>query len=228
MSFRISSRRSLFAASVMLLVAAAHPLAAQTLYPSFQQPRVVSREYNFAVADGQGLTPIIFQWREGTTPRTQLSLDAGLADPGGNEDVLLLVGGQYGRVLAQSRVDFPLDVLFTVGVFGAFGNGTYMSVPVGVSVGHRFPLEGTTMAITPYIHPRIALEFASGDGDNSDIAIGFDLGGNLELTPQLALRVSAMFGGEGLRGTDGDAIGISLAWTPRGLRTTSSAPRPSR
>ena len=226
MSFRIASVRSLCAAA--MLAAASTRVAAQTIYPSFQQPRVVSREYNFAVADGQGLTPIVFQWREGTTPRTQLSLDAGLADPGDDLDVVLLVGGQYGRMLSQARADFPLDVLLTGGVFGAFGGGTYLALPIGVSVGHRFPLEGTSMTVTPYIHPRLALEFVTGDGDNSDIAIGFDLGGNLELTPQLALRVSAMFGGEGLRGTDGDAVGISLAWTPRGLRTTSTTPIPSR
>ncbi len=222
MSHRTGSLRAFVAISVMLLAAVAGPAAAQTMYPSFQQSRVVPREFNFAVADGRGITPIVFQWREGTTPRTQLSLDAGLADPEGTDtDVMLLVGGQYAIMLAQARADFPLDILLTAGVNGAFGNGTYVNVPVGVSVGHRFPLEGTAMAITPYVHPRLALEFASGDGDNSDIANSFDLGGNLELTPQLALRVSAMFGGDGLLGNDGDAIGISLAWSPRGLRATS-------
>ena len=227
MSHRIVRLRSTATLSAMLLAFSAAPVAAQTMYPSFQQSRVVPREFNFAVADGRGITPIVFQWREGTTARTQLSLDAGLADPEGPDtDVMLLVGGQYGIMLAQARSDFPLDVLFTAGAFGAFGNGTYVAVPVGVSVGHRFPLEGTAMAITPYIHPRLALEFASGGGDNSDIAIGFDLGGSLELTPQLSLRVSALFGGDGIRGNDGDAIGISLAWSPRALRTTSASPRP--
>jgi hypothetical protein len=231
MSFRISNRmRSACAVSVIVLVAGATPAMAQSSYPSFQQPRVVSREFNFAIADGADITPLVFQWREGTAPGTQLSLDLGLADPDfEGADLFFMVGGQYARMLTQSRADMPLDILLTVGLFSLFGNDlTAFGVPVGVSVGHRFPLSGTSMAITPYVHPRVSLDHVSfGDADDTDINITFDLGGSLELTPQLALRVSAMLGGEGPLG-DGDAIGFSLAWTPRGLRTTSSAPIPSR
>lgn len=230
MDLRISSLRSLSAASVMLLVAVATPALAQSTYPSFQQPRVVSREFNFGIADGSDITPLVFQWRERTAPGTQLSLDLGVADPDfPGSDLFFMIGGQYASVLTQSRSDMPLDILFTAGLFTQFGNDlTFLSVPVGVSVGHRFPLTGTSMAITPYVHPRIALEYGSGGGQSdTDINITFDLGGNLELTPQLALRVTAMLGGEGILG-DSDAIGFSLAWTPRGLRTTSSAPFPSR
>ena len=230
MSFRISSLRSISAAGVMLLGVVATPALAQSTYPSFQQPRVVSREFNFAIAEGNDLTPLVFQWREATAPGTQLSLDLGIADPDvQGADLFFMIGGQYARVLTQSRADMPLDILFTVGLFTQFGNDlTFLGVPVGVSVGHRFRLTGTSMAITPYVHPRVGLEYASGGGDSeTDVNITFDLGGNLELTPQLALRVTAMLGGEGILG-DSDAIGFSLAWTPRGLRTTSSAPLPSR
>jgi hypothetical protein len=230
MSDRIGSFRSLLSAGVMLLGVAAAPAAAQTMYPSFQQPRVVSREFNFAVADGNDLTPLVFQWREGTAPNTQLSLDLGLADPDfPGADLFIMLGGQYGRMITQSRADMPLDIMFTVGVFTQFGNDlTFFSIPVGASIGHRFPLSGTSMAITPYIHPRVGFEYASANDDSeTDLHITFDLGGNLELTPQLALRVSTMLGGEGLLG-DSDAIGISLAWTPRGLRTTSTTPAPRR
>jgi hypothetical protein len=214
---------------VILLAAVVTPALAQSTYPSFQQPRVVNREFNFAIADGADITPLVFQWREHTAPGTQLSLDLGVADPDFAGDLFLMVGGQYASVLTRSRADMPHDILFTAGLFTQFGNDlTFLSVPVGVSVGHRFPLTGTSMAITPYVHPRISLEYASGGGESdTDFNITFDLGGNLELTSQLALRVSAMLGGEGLLG-DSDAIGFSLAWTPRGLRTTSSAPVPPR
>lgn len=222
MSLRISSLRSFCAA--ILLVAVGSPAAAQSFYPSFQQPRVVSREFNFAIADGDNVTPLVFQWREATSPGTQLSLDLGLADPENDDlETFFLAGGQYARMLTQARADMPLDLLLTVGLFGQFGNDiTSIGVPVGVSVGHRFPLTGTSMAVTPYIHPRVSLDYASfNDESDTEVNIVFDIGGNLELTPQLALRLTALFG-------DADAIGISLAWTPRGLRTTSSAPVPTR
>ena len=221
MSFRNSSLRSL-RLGAMLLVVFGSPAAAQSFYPSFQQPRVVSREFNFAIADGDGLTPLVFQWREGTAPGTQLSLDLGLADPENDAlETFFMAGGQYARVLTQARPDMPLDLLLTVGIFGQFGNDvTSIGVPVGVSVGHRFPLTGTSMAITPYIHPRVSLDYASfNDQSDTEVNIVFDLGGNLEMTPQLALRLSAMLG------NDADAFGISLAWTPRGLRTSGSTTR---
>ena len=219
-----------------ILMGVAAAAEAQTAYPSFQQPRVVSREFNFGVADGDGITPIVFQWREGTTAQSQLSLDVGLADPeAAGADVFLILGGQYARTLTRANADMPLDVLFTAGAFTQFGNDlTFLSIPVGASVGHRFPIEGTRMAITPYIHPRLALQYfsfddnvAGTDNSESDIDISFDIGGNLELTPQLSLRVSATFGGEGILG-DGDGLGISLAWSPRGLRTASAPARPTR
>lgn len=224
MSFRIGGFHTSGAIATMMLMVGATG-GAQTAYPSFQQPRTVSREFNIGVADGDGITPLIFQWREGTTPRSQLSLDVGLADSEARDaDVYLILGGQYGRTLAQSRPDMPLDVLFTVGVFTMFGNDqTFMNIPVGASVGHRFPIEGTSMAITPFVHPRVALQYESADDNDpatddsrTDLEVSFDVGGNLELTPQLALRLSATFG-------DFDAIGLSLAWMPRGLRTARPA-----
>lgn len=220
MSFGIGGFRAAGVIGTMLLAGSA-VAGAQTIYPSFQQPRIASREFNFAIADGNGITPIVFQWREGTSAGTQLSFDAGLADPDvEGADVYLILGGQFARSLARSSADMPLDVLFTAGAFTQFGNDmVFLSIPVGVSVGHRFPLQGTQMAITPYIHPRLALQYVSVDNgtvDNSDteIDIAFDVGGSLEFSPQLALRLSATFG-------DDDVLGLSLAWTPRGLRTSA-------
>ena len=237
MSFRIGGYRTTsFATAIMLVSTLA--AQAQTTYPSFQQPRVVSREFNIGVADGDGATPLVFQWREGTGAGTQLSLDVGLADPESqNRDVFLILGGQYAYSLARARPDMPLDVLLTAGVFTQLGNDiAFLSVPVGTSVGHRFLLPGTGMAITPYIHPRVALQYASYerldadivfDETDTDLDISFDVGGSLELTSQLSLRLSATFGGEGVLG-NGDGVGISLAWSPSALRTTSDQGRPSR
>lgn len=222
MSFRIGGFRAAGVIGTMLL-AGSTAASAQTTYPSFQQPRVVSREFNFGIADGDGITPFVFQWREGTTVGSQISFDLGLADPDAEgADVYLMLGGQFARSLARSRPDMPLDVLFTAGIFSQFGNDmTFLSVPVGASIGHRFPIEGTAMAITPYLHPRLALQYISvdtplGDGSDTEIDISFDVGGSLEFSPQLALRLSATFG-------DVDVLGLSLAWSPRALRTTAPA-----
>ena len=45
-------------------------------YPAFQTPRIVEREFNIGVADG-GIAGVsaLFQWREQTGTRTQLSLE---------------------------------------------------------------------------------------------------------------------------------------------------------
>jgi hypothetical protein len=233
MSFRIGGFRTAGFVGAMMLVGSVAG-SAQTMYPSFQQPRIASREFNFAIGDGEiefgnadiNVTPFVFQWREGTTAGTQISFDAGLADPEeGLEDPFMILGGQYARSLARARADMPLDVLLTVGAFTQFGNDImFLTVPVGVSVGHRFPIEGTAMSITPYVHPRLALEytsfeFAGEDESDTDMGISFDVGGNLEFSPQLALRLSASFG-------DADVIGLSLAWSPRGLRTAAPTRAP--
>src|SRR5262249_3565654 len=50
--------------------------------PTFQPPRVVNREFNFAVfTGGDGGTGLVAQWREGIAPDWQLELEAGFASP---------------------------------------------------------------------------------------------------------------------------------------------------
>lgn len=209
----------LLAASAALLPFIARDAHAQAwAYPSFQPPAVTSREFNFGIADaGDAGTSIVFQWREGYSARSQFSFDVGLADPEARgADNVLFLGGNFGYQLAKSSADVPLDFLLTAGAGLGFGNRTTLRVPVGVSIGHRFPLEGT-LALTPYVHPRVSLDFCNDcGGDDSQIGINFDIGANLELTRVLALRGSAFFGGSDRFGNDG--IGISLAWTPPGLR----------
>src|SRR5690606_22831656 len=121
----------------MALVAAGDTLSAQAwVYPSFQPPAIVSREYQGIVADGDEYgTSLVFQWREGLGPRSQFSLDVGIADPDFT-DARFLIGGGYGYQLnrADANPDLPLDMLFTAGAYGSFGDGlTVIRVPVGVS-----------------------------------------------------------------------------------------------
>jgi hypothetical protein len=194
-------------------------------YPSFQPPRVMNREFNFGVADaGDAGTSLVFQWREGVSPKSQLSFDVGFADPDGKGNGKLILGGQFGYLFTQSNAEMPLDFLGTAGVNFAFGDGgNIVRIPFGVSIGHRFPLEDN-FAITPYVHPRVSIDVCSDcgpDNDNeTDLGIDFDLGVNFEVTRQLSFRVSALFGGSDTFG-DSDGFGLSLAWTPPGLSKMS-------
>jgi hypothetical protein len=73
------------------------------------------------------------------------------------------------------------------------------------------------------VHPRASIDFVRFEGpfgnneSDSEVNIDFDLGASFEFTPALALRVSAGFGGDNSIAGD-DTFGISLAYTPRGLR----------
>ncbi len=65
---RKSVRLALIAAAWAMPAAAS---AQAWAYPAFQPPRVINREFNFGVADASDAgTSLIFQWREGLTPRT--------------------------------------------------------------------------------------------------------------------------------------------------------------
>ena len=187
-------------------------------YPSFQPPRVMNREFNFGVADaGDAGTSLIFQWREGLSNRSQLGLDVGFADPEGKGNGKLVLGGQYGYLFTQGNAEMPLDFLGPAGIGFAFGDGgNLVRIPLGVSIGHRFPLD-EGFAVTPYVHPRASIDVCSdcgsSGGNETDLGIDFDIGANFEVTKQLSFRVSVLFGGSDTFG-DSNGFGLSLAWSP--------------
>jgi hypothetical protein len=213
------------ATATLLTLVLIAPLSARAQawsYPSFQPPRLTPREYNFGMADaGAPGTALVFQWREQTGPRHQFSFDVGIADPDGAD--LVLFGGVQGatRLVTASR-DVPLDFLLTGGLYAAIGDHTRFRLPVGVSMGHRFALEGD-MAVTAYGHPRISLDLCNGCGDSSDLGVAFDLGANLELSRTLAVRVSGLFSGGDSFYDEG--FGVSLAWTPAALAGRTATQR---
>ena len=218
MSHGLARARVWILAFACSVISAASAAAQGWNYPSFHHPQIVSREFNFGLADGgDSGTALLFQWREGFGIGTELDFDVGFADPDVG-DTRFIVGGGFARRIARATTEMPLDLALTAGLFAAFGDPTVVRVPIGLSVGHRFPLEGA-MAITPYVHPRVSVDFCSNcfedDGDNG-ISINFDLGVDLELSRQLSLRFSAMFAGGDLFGEE-DGFGISLAWKPAGL-----------
>jgi hypothetical protein len=215
MSNRKSIITAVFASSVLAVLPLASAGAQAWNYPAFQKPTVARNELNFAVADGDAWgTSFVFQWRRAMAQRSQLSLDAGFADPE-FVDSYFVLGGQYAYQLTRATRDMPIDALLTFGLNGAFGDAANIfRFPIGVSAGHRFPLEGQ-MAITPYVHPRVSFDVCSdcgGGGSDSDVGLNFDIGANFEFTPQMAVRFGAGFGGSDY--FDDGNFGLSLAWTP--------------
>jgi len=206
-------KRSLFlAAAVVALAAPAASHAQAGTYPAMQPTRVVSREYNFALADFDGGSALVFQWREGlSSPKTQFTADVALADVGTESGLTL--GGSFHYQLMRESADVPFDMVFGAGLgVTLINDANFFRIPVGVAIGHRFPLEGQFF-ITPFVHPRISIDRASGNGNSSsETNIDMDIGASFEFNPRMQLRLVAGFGDVS------DGVAISFAYSPRGLR----------
>lgn len=184
-------------------------------YPAFQPPRVITREYNFGIADNdRGGSSLVFQWREQSGPTTQFSFDVGIADTESRDSDIIAFGGiGIGHRLGSATDEVPLDFLLTGGLYLAIGDGTFFRLPLGLSLGHRFDMAGN-MAITPYAHPRVSIDVCNDCG-GSDIGLTFDLGASFELSRSVSIRGAAVFSGSD--SFDGEGFGISVAWTPPSL-----------
>ena len=201
-------------AAVLLLPSLATAQAGR--YPALQPTQVAEREYNFVLADFSGGTALIVQWREGLdNSRVQFTGDFGIADAASS--TALILGGSMHYQLTRSSGEFPFDMVLGGGIgLTASDNMRTFRIPIGIAIGHRFPLEGN-FAITPFVHPRISLDRThvdlpgGGSASASDTNIDIDIGGNFEINPQMQVRMAATLG-------DRSAVGLSFAWLPRGLR----------
>lgn len=217
----------------LLTLFSAGALSAQAYnYPALQTPRIVSREYNFAAAtSGTAGTTLVFQWREALNTDWQFSLDGGIASPKGGGNTRLLLGGGLAWQWIRSTADLPFDIAVTGAAGLSSGNSmTVVRIPVGAAVGHTFKLDNGN-ELTPFVHPRLALDFCSGPsfinpGGSSGTVCGsstakldvdVDIGLNYEITPQVAVRIAGMLGGTSYLGST-NSIGFSVAWTPKGLK----------
>src|ERR1017187_6108779 len=174
---------------VLLTLVTASSLAAQAYnYPALQTPRIVDREYNFAAASaGNSGTALIFQWREGLDANWQFSLDGGLASPHGGGNTRLLLGGAMAWQWKRANADLPFDIALTGGVGLSTGNSlNVVRIPVGAVVGHTFTLDNGN-ELTPFVHPRLSLDFCSGPSiggpcpTSSKLDVDVDVGVNYEI-----------------------------------------------
>lgn len=210
----MGARNALVAGALALASLGARSAAAQAWgYPAWQPSSLTTREFNFGVAGGDPGTSGVFQWREGIGPQTNFTLDLGVASPGHGADTRFLLGGGFVQQLVRASRETPIDLLLTAGIYGSFAGHSLGRIPVGVVVGHRFATESPQVFITPYVHPRLSLDFASGD---TQLNVNFDIGTDIQFTPSLSLRPALSIGSVGGSGSD-VAFGLSLAVHPTPL-----------
>ena len=190
---------------VLLLTVSAAPLAAQSFFaPGLQPSQITGREATVALIDA-GSTGLVGQWRQPLSrPKTQLTLEAGFLDSDGGSSQLLL-GAGVAYQLATVSANLPVDVALTGGLGLSSGGGSSLTIPVGASLGRRFELDGG-IAVTPYLHPQLALTRVSVGGySDSDIDLNIDLGANVQIKPTMAIRL-----GFSLGDSEALALGLSL------------------
>jgi Outer membrane protein beta-barrel domain len=115
----------------------------------------------------------------------------------------VLVGGDFRTRVLNYSESFPFDGALTLGVGGTFGAGDdVFAIPVGVSLGRHFEVEGSSTTFTPYIHPNIVPEFG---GDDDGVKFTFGLGVDIRFSDRWAVRASGGLG-------DIEGVGITVAY----------------
>jgi len=136
-----------------------------------------------------------------------IELRAGFIDFGtvGNVDVgsQIVLGAQVRQRVITRTQRFPLDGALTFGISGGFGDGTdRVLIPVGLSLGRRFLLEGSRTSFVPYLQPFAGLALTDGD---SELIAGLGLGVDIRLSDVIDLRV-----GGGIGDIEGVSVGIAI------------------
>ena len=130
-------------------------------------------------------------------------IQAGFADGAGGLDTRFLLGGDFRTRVVSYSESFPLDGALTVGFGTNLGDGPDLFfLPVGISLGRRFELEGSKTTFTPYAHPVIVPTFGSGD-DDVNFALG--LGVDIRFSQSWSVRASGGLG-------DIEGVGVSLTY----------------
>ena len=179
--------------------------AQETGTPIFKPPyrAFESHEFGGSLSDpGEGMDFALEGfYRYGSGPH-DFSVRGGFADGAGDNTFFLLGGDFRTQVLSYSE-SFPLDGALTLGLGGRFGDGDdVVLLPIGISLGRRFDVEGSSTTFVPYVHPNIVPVFGGG-GDDVQFTLG--LGVDIRFSDRWAVRASGGLG-------DIEGVGITLAY----------------
>jgi opacity protein-like surface antigen len=195
-----------------LLVAAfvvlgAGQLAAQeTGTPIFKAPYrpFTSHEFGASLSDPGSAADFalegFYSYGRGTN---DFGFRVGFADGAGALETRFLLGGNFRTRVVSYSESFPLDGALTVGFGGQLGDGPDLFfLPVGISLGRRFELEGSNTTFTPYAHPVLVPTFGGGD---DDVGFALGLGVDIRFSESWAVRASGGLG-------DLEGVGVSLTY----------------
>jgi hypothetical protein len=180
--------------------------AQETGTPMFKAPyrAFTNHEFGAAFSDpGEGVSFALEGFYSYGRGNNDFGLRAGIADPEGEGDTRILLGGDFRTKVLSYSESFPLDGALTVGAGINIGDGDdLIYLPVGLSVGRRFELEGSKTTFTPYAHPVLVPVLGASGG--SDVGFALGLGVDLRFSQDWSARVS---------GGVGDLEGVGLALT---------------
>jgi hypothetical protein len=189
----------------LLALPAVPVLAQETSTPIFKAPYRTFEQHEFGASlsdPGEGVGFALegfYQFGQGPH---DFGVRAGFADSDGDDTVFLIGGDFRTRVLSYSE-SFPLDGALTLGLGGLFGEGDdVFLLPVGISLGRRFDVEGSSTTFVPYVHPNVVPVFGGGD---DDVEFTLGLGVDIRFGEQWAVRASGGLG-------DIEGVGVSLAY----------------
>lgn len=196
-------RKTLLATAGALVVLAATVEAQATLTPSFGAPRrpFVRSEFGGVVSfPSPGGTAYEAVYRVSSGRTLDLGLRGGVLDFEGPAESQMLAGFEGRARLITHSNDFPLDGSLIFGGGGRFVSGqSRFAFPVGLSLGRRLGIEGSSVTLMPYAQPTAFVR--GGNNINTDVIYTMGLGADLRLGGALDVRL-----GVGL----GDVEGVSL------------------
>ncbi len=202
-------RRSLLGGLMVVIFAglAAQQASSQELFtPMYKAPYRAFTNYEMGAAFSQptGADFALEGFYGIGRGRNDFGLGVAYLSFGGGSNAVS-VGGNFRTRVIQSSESFPLDGALTLGVGGLFGSGsTLFTVPVGLTIGRRVLLEGSSTSFVPYIMPTMVPTFGHG---NSNVDFDLGLGVDVRVSRSLDVRVSGALGSAARRG-----IGVGLAY----------------
>jgi hypothetical protein len=192
--------------AVLVALSASDLAAQETGTPIFKAPyrSFTSHEFGASFSDpGEGVSFALEGFYRYGRGANDFSLRGGFEDLNGTGGTRVLVGGDFRTQVLTYSESFPLDGSLTVGIGANVGDGPdAYYIPVGISVGRRFDLEGSNTTFVPYVHPVFVPRFGGG---NSDVDFALGLGVDVRFSREFAVRVSGGLG-------DIEGVGVSLTY----------------
>jgi hypothetical protein len=207
-------RRSLGAIAVVavgLHVGSSTAVAQTHDVPSFNTPYGEDGGGIYFVLQDFDDPGVVATWRWASSV-LDVGLRGGLIDT--RSDLGLLAGLDLKNEFVRRSDEFPFDVAWVSGVGIGWvpdDDTGILRVPFGISVGREVELEGSSSSLTPYVHPRLALDVRFlpdvPGADDTDTSLGFDIdfGVDWQWRDGYALRFALTVGRN-------EAFGVGLAF----------------